>query len=120
VIYCYRRPDGRVEEVVMSIAEMERRQRPDDSIILDDGTVAQRDFKAEFCGASSCPGAWPLESKAAGVDPSQIGEYQKYLRESGVPTNYTPTGEPVFTSRGHLKRALKALGLHDNDGGFGD
>ena len=120
MIYCYRTHDGKVVELVMTVAEMQRRQRKDGSITLDDGREAVRDYKTEFCGNPSNPGNWPMLSDGAGCHPSQIHDYQKHLKDAGCPTEYTPDGRAVFTSRAHRQKALRALGLHDRTGGFGD
>lgn len=48
---------------------------------------------------------------------------QKAIAEAakrGVPTEFTPEGNPVFTSRAHQKSYRKAFGYANLDGGFGD
>jgi len=63
---------------------------------------------------------WPIISIAAGVHPSQVAEAKALAASRGVPTEYLPSGEAVFTDRGHRKRYLKAHQMRDNSGGFGD
>lgn len=63
---------------------------------------------------------WPIMSKAAGVAPRQVKRAAEIATERGVPTDYLPSGEAVFRSRGHRKAFLKAHGFRDNDGGYGD
>lgn len=63
---------------------------------------------------------WPIVSDAAAVHPKQIEEAREIDRKKGVPTEYTKAGQPVFTDRAHRKKYLKAHGLRDNEGGYGD
>jgi hypothetical protein len=112
--YCYRTKSGEPVELVMTCAEMERRQKPDGSI-RDGNRVLFRDMAAEHgsipCGAKG----WPMESDGAAVDPSQAKEACEYASELGVPTEFKPSGRPVFTSKRHRDRFLKAHGLHDRN-----
>lgn len=62
----------------------------------------------------------PIESLAMCVHPNQVEEARACAVKQGVPTEYLPTGEPVFTSRSHRKAFLRAKGVHDNGGGYGD
>lgn len=66
------------------------------------------------------PDAWPMTSEAAAVRADQIPQAVERAERLGVPTRYTPDGKPIFTDRGHRKRYLKAHGLRDNSGGYGD
>lgn len=66
------------------------------------------------------PSCWPMTSQGAAVHPDQIPEAMESARKKGVPTDFTPTGEPIFTGREHRKRYLHAYGYHDKDGGYGD
>lgn len=63
---------------------------------------------------------WPLKSKAAGVHKSLAGKAAEHAAKLGVPTEFTPTGEAVFRDRGHRRAFLKAHGMVDHDGGYGD
>ena len=64
--------------------------------------------------------AWPVISAAAGVLPSQIDEAQAHSRQIGIPTDFTPDGDVVFTDAAHRKRYCQAIGLYDRNGGYGD
>lgn len=66
------------------------------------------------------PDAWPMTSEAAAVRADQIPQAVAKAKRLGVPTRYTADGKPIFTDRGHRKRYLKAHGLRDNSGGYGD
>lgn len=68
----------------------------------------------------SCGAGWPMVSDAAAVAPSQISEAREIDRANGVPTNYTPQGQPVFENRAHRKRYLRAHRMFDKSGGYGD
>ena len=65
-------------------------------------------------------GNWPMASYAAGVSDSEVPEMRAIDEKAGVPTEYNEEADPVFTSRGHRKRYLKAHELHDRNGGYGD
>ncbi len=119
--YCYRKPDGTLIELEMSVGEMRAKQRADGSLVLDDGTIATRDFAAEFGGRrKDIAGNWPMESDAAGCHPSQVQELQKAMADAGCPTEFNSEGFAVFRDRAHRKQALRVMGLHDRDGGYGD
>lgn len=62
----------------------------------------------------------PKACVALAVHPSQVPEAVESARRKGVPTDFTPQGRPLFTSRAHQKRYLKAYGYHNRDGGYGD
>ncbi len=68
------------------------------------------------------PGAWPMESDAAGVNPEQIQEAMAADRAAGVPTEYNPrTGAVIWRDANHRKEhCRKVLGLRDRNGGYGD
>ena len=60
---------------------------------------------------------WPIHSDASGVHPSQIGEYQDFLKKSGCgQTEFDNQGRIVWKDREHKKRCNKALGLIDKQG----
>jgi len=75
--------------------------------------------------ASQTPACWPKLSSGMAVLPHQVEAKMETDRKAGVPTDYqlTPDGyaaEPVMRDRGHRKAYLKAHGVHDNQGGYGD
>ncbi len=63
---------------------------------------------------------WPIHSDALGYHPKQIPEAIAHLEKLGVPTEIDPLGRPVLRDRDHRRRVMKALHVHDNDGGYGD
>lgn len=64
---------------------------------------------------------WPLVSEAAAVHPSQIQEARDHNARSGVrPTQYRGDGSPILQDRAHRREYMKAWGIHDRNGGYGD
>ena len=120
MIYSYINPEtGELIELTMTIAEMEEKQ--DGDWITLDGTKYKRDYQTEILGPSGGCATYPLKSDGAGVHPDQIGEYTKHSEKMGVPTNFdSTTGQAIFESRGHRKKYLKMMGMHDRNGGYGD
>ncbi len=120
--YMYENPENEeITSIFMSISEMESRSSSDNSIELD-GVHLKRRMDLEI--ASSQKGrcsAWPMQSDAAGVHPDQVGEFTKDSTERGVPTSFdSKTGQAIFTSRSHRSKYLKAYGMFDKNGGYGD
>ena len=111
--YCFSTPDGVVHERVFSMADVP------DSIDVD-GQLADRDVAAEHGGFRDSPGNWPLHCSASGVDPTQAGAASDIMARHGCPTEFTSSGEAIYTDQTHRRKALKFLGLHDRDGGYGD
>lgn len=94
-----------------------------------DGKDLQRDVTAELDRDGKSAGIsqprkgipkWPIYSDAAGINPEQAKQAHDHLAMHGVKTDYTSTGEAIFRSRGHRKAHLKAMGLVDRNGGYGD
>jgi len=80
-----------------------------------------RDLAAEGMRFKDTPGAWPMESDAAGVHPDQAKEYSEFLKSKGVPTEINPeTGNPIFTSREHRKKFCQVTEMYDRNAGIGD
>ena len=72
---------------------------------------------APYVSPSSC---WPMTSWAAGVHPAQVDEVRRQSVDLGVPTDFTPDGDAIFTSRRHRKKYCEAVGLFDRNAGDGD
>ncbi len=111
--YCYTNEDGETIERRMSMKKVRKSIRVK-------GVKFTRDIAAENAGYTDTPGAWPMKSDAAGVHPSQIGEAREHAAKVGVPTDFTPDGRAIFTSRLHRKSYCEAHGLYDRNGGYGD
>jgi len=111
---------GETHEILMTVSEMERRERADGTIVHE-GKTLTRSIVAEHRGVPSNPGNWPMLSDAAGVHPSQCGEAFSASVRDGVPTRFHPeTGQAIFESRSHRRAYLKSRGMYDRSGGYGD
>ena len=77
-------------------------------------------FQNGFTGEFHTTTCWPQKSEALAVHPKRINEAIDSAKKKGVPTRFDRAGRPVFESRQHRKRYLKAYGYHDNQGGYGD
>jgi len=82
--------------------------------------LMRRNIAIEGAGQGAANDNYPMESDAAGVHPDQIKETMAFDRAHGVPTEYKPSGNPVFTSRGHRRAYCEAHGLYDRNAGYGD
>jgi hypothetical protein len=60
-------------------------------------------------------GTYPHNSMAAGVHPRQVGEAMEHAKKNGVPTDFTPDGQAIFTSRNHRRAYLRLLNMRDNN-----
>lgn len=64
--------------------------------------------------------AWPMECWNLSVNPKQVKEAVETANAKGVPTQFKEDGTPIFESRGHYNRYLKAHGFMNRDAGYGD
>lgn len=111
---------GTKVELMMTVSEMMRRQRKDGTI-LHEGRRMRRSIASEHGSNDGCPGNWPLLSDAAGVHPTQCGAAYRESVSLGVPTRFHPdTGQAIFESRSHRRAFLRAKGMYDRSGGYGD
>ncbi len=85
-----------------------------------DGVVAKRSIVDEHSGHHDTNANYPMKCEASGVFPSQIAEAQNILKVQGTSAEYTPDGRPIYTSAIHRKACLRAMGLYDRNGGYGD
>jgi hypothetical protein len=120
--YCFvLEADGRSVEVSCSVADMEAMETGKDRLFfLPEYGFARRDYQREQEGTRSNSAGWPLWSDAAGVHPSQARETMDYLRSRGCPTEINSEGQVRMDNRAHRRDILKALNLHDRNGGYGD
>ena len=64
---------------------------------------------------------WGYASWAMGCNrPEEVENEKAILAKQGVMTEYNENLEPIFRSRQHRKEHCRALGFHDNNGGYGD
>jgi hypothetical protein len=89
--------------------------KPKEIVVADCDGVYRRDYSAETKAlqTESCPG-WPMAPcTASGVQPYQAQELRDHLKKSGVPTEVTSQGDPIYRSKAHRTAALKARQMHD-------
>jgi hypothetical protein len=104
-IYCYELPYGGVVERAFMAGKAPKTVRVGRS-------VAKRAYTAERKSVPATKG-WPMECYASGVHPSQAGELREHLAKSGVPTEVTKHGDPVYRNAMHRRKALRARGIVD-------
>jgi hypothetical protein len=69
---------------------------------------ADRSFQRVFHKA-----AWPKESDAAGVHPSQVPEAMEEARKLGTSIEFTKNGSAIFQSLAHQREYCRKIGLTD-------
>ena len=111
--YLYRSSDGTIHAVVCPIGAAPKR-------ISRDGEWCKRDISAEHSGHIDTNANYPMKCEASGVHPHQIAEARNILNVQGTSADFTRDGRPIYTSALHRKKCLKAFGLHDRNGGYGD
>jgi len=105
-IYCYTVPGGITVE-----REFERGEAPP-TVVIDDGVVAERDFRAEHTPRPAGAG-YPFDCYAIGVHPSQRDELHAHLKSKGCgDTQISRDGDPQIRDRHHYRRVLEAMEVH--------
>jgi hypothetical protein len=110
---------GQSVERLMTVDELLKCKVAEGQYMLPEG-LAVRDHGAEHGGFKHSPGNWPMYSDAAGVHPSQAKQASEDCAAKGVPTRFDSEGRAIFESRGHRKAFLRAHGMVDKSGGYGD
>ena len=65
--------------------------------------------------------AWPRLSDSLGVHPKQKKEAEEQSIMLGVPTEFdAKDGRAILRDTAHQRDLQKALGYHNNDGGYGE
>jgi len=116
-VYCYTSKGGYTQEL-----KFERGKAPDKVEI--DGLILYRNYQFERVQGivknaipsrvSRGKAKWPMEPcVGSGVNANQAQELRDFLAKSGVPTEVTNDGDPIYTSPEHRRKALKARGLYD-------
>jgi len=105
--YCYQTRNGVTFDRVFPIGQAPR-------VIRSKGHVAHRSFQAEHAGSRDVTAAnWPMECVASGVHVLQSDELREHFRKSGVPTEVSRDGNPIYRNAQHRRRALKSRGMVD-------
>lgn len=104
--YCYQHPrTGDVQERVFPAGKAP-------SAIVHRRRRYRRCYHAERASVPATKG-WPMTCVASGVNAAQAGQLRDYLARSGVPTEVTRDGDPIYRDAAHRRKALKARGLFD-------
>lgn len=111
--YCFKCVNGHKTKMYITYEETKA-----EHVCPNCGAVMTRDYRAEHTlDRSGDHGLWPMVSEAAAVDPSQIGEAQKMIRENGgCSCEFDSEGRPIFTSMEHRRRCLHAMGYEEKSG----
>lgn len=119
MIYCFRdvATNERLE-LNLSLKEYEERFMDREEVEWEGRTLV-RDFASDHAHSPKASN-WPLLSEAAGVMPWQVGEANSLNKSRGVDLQYAADGRAIFRDRAHRKQALRQLGMHDKQGGYGD
>lgn len=96
--------------------------------MIDGKVVTKKEFDAILPSkpisvplAAHTPGAWPMVSEAMAVQSWQVEEAMAHDAKLGVPTEYDrEISGPIFRDQAHRKAYLKAHGMRDNHGCYGD
>ena len=120
--YVYRKLDGTVVELQMTDAEKCSREAKDHTIVLDDGTVAKRAFDVEWASQGATPPIWAGHTSIAlGAGKKQQREHLEHYAKHGITgVKFNDRGDLETGSRQNTNRCIKARGLHNLDGGYGD
>jgi len=131
--YCYLQRNGKPIDLVMSIEEKCARERSviirfdsdeliRSSILLDDGTIADRDFEREWSRVGFDSSKWKdFSSLALAIDANQVPKAMEINKRLGVPVEYVMgnhCARPKFTDRNQRAAFLKAHKKIDKDGGY--
>lgn len=114
-LYCFKCECGEIGSVHRPMSQSDR---PYSCPVCDH--PMSRDIRAEHVGFRHSAGKWPMESVAAGVSAEQVPEMVAFDRQNGVPTEYSQDGNPIFTSKTHRKKYLRAHGMYDRNAGYSD
>ncbi len=82
---------------------------------------ANKEARASRMERRKTHGIFPaLHSDALAVHPDQISDAEKDAAVKGVQTDFDKEGRPIFRSRQHRSKYLRAYGYYDKDAGYGD
>jgi hypothetical protein len=117
MIYCYRcqrEGCGTVLELALPVSKAKFRPT-----CYDCGEKMSRDWTREH-ETQSPTGTWPMKCEALAVHPLDAKSAQESAKKRGIHTDFTKSGEPVFTSPGHRKRYCESYGYFAKNAGYGD
>lgn len=88
-----------------------------DTIALEDGRVAYRDFAADMRTISRpSPAGWPMKPcVSTGVNAAQAQDLRDFYKKHGETIEVSKSGDPVYTSQKQMNRDLKLRGFVDRN-----
>ena len=114
VTYCYKTPGG---EIVERMAPMGQAPR----FLVVHGKRAKRCLQAEMADPIGTKKVHCRASMALGVNPRQVPELQRLLKSRGCrPTQFDAQGDCLVQDQRHANEIMRARGMRNQDGGFGD
>lgn len=112
--YCYKTHAGRIVERFALIGQAPR-------FLVVDGRRANRCFQAEMCDPIGTKRVNRRASMKLGVNPKQVPELQRMLKARGCrATQFDAQGDCLVEDRTHANEIMRARGMRNQDGGFGD
>jgi len=113
--YCYHCPGchGNVEVNKSMSKALHTERCPECHAAMD------RDLRAEQVG-TPLPGNWPMTSTALGIHPDDVPDMMEFDKQMGVPTEYSPDGDPVLRDPKHRRDYSRAHDAYDRNAGYGD
>jgi len=106
-IYCYTSETGETIEEIFPMGGAP------EAVTLQ-AQVYERDFAAERSSRPANSG-WPMTCYASGVQAGQAGELREFFKEKGIRCEVTKGGDPVYTSKAHRTKCLRARNFHDRN-----
>lgn len=116
--YCYERPSGEIIEMDFPMGHA-----PNSIAVgLGYNQIATRSYQAEMIGGAAfvkgtsnrVKRPWPMQPCiASGVHPDQAQELREHLSDRGCPTEVTNSGDPIYISAAHRRKAFKIRGNFD-------
>ena len=117
--------DGSELELELEFSYLFNNQK--NGILVHDGKVLKRnvakEISLEFESKTTATvrlGPKNRISSAAGVHPNQVPDAREHYSKVHPGIQFHNNGDVQFSSRGARKAFLKAAGMHDNNGGYGD
>lgn len=110
--YCYKTKDGDIIERFYSMGKAP-------SKIKVKGEWALRSIVSEWIGNQDVSSKnYPFECEASGVHPGDAQALGELLNKSGVPTEISKEGNPIYRNPSHRRKALAVRGMFDKNSYF--
>lgn len=124
--YCYKRTNGTLKFMEMSVAEKAAKEEearaeglPDLAILGPRGGVLTRDFPGEHADRAPGHGSiYPFFSRSLGCNRSEVAEFMRRDRKIGFETQYDGRGQLKITDQQFFKRYCEKLDIENRSGGL--